>query len=189
MGILLAACVVHRLHDDAGSVGTTAIDKRPVEGPVRVRTLGLHGDVQASRAHHGGEGKAVYAYAQEDASFWQHELQRALPAGWFGENLRVDGMDVSGARAGERWTIGGVVLEVTMPRTPCETFARWVGGEDARGWVKRFSDAGRPGAYLRVVQSGMITAGDAVEVVAGADASAPTVVDMLIGNRGRDRVR
>jgi len=48
----------------------SGIDKRPVTGRVAVRELGLDGDVQVNRKYHGGEGQAVYAYAQEDADFW-----------------------------------------------------------------------------------------------------------------------
>ena len=67
---VLAVCRVHQLLPDEGSVGVTAIDKRPVEGPVKVHKLGLHGDVQASRIHHGGEDQAIYAYSQADADYW-----------------------------------------------------------------------------------------------------------------------
>lgn len=167
-GTLVAACVVHSLIPDAGSDGVTAIDKRAVDGPIAVRTLGLYADVQVSRKHHGGPDKALYAYAQEDAEFWGAELGRELPPGWFGENLRTVGIDVTNARVGERWRIGdgdsAVVVEVTMPRTPCQTFARWVGGADERGWVRRFTREARTGAYLRVVRTGRIIAGDAIEV-------------------------
>ncbi|MBB3158721.1 MOSC domain-containing protein YiiM [Microbacterium proteolyticum] len=175
---LVAVCAVHTLHPDAGSVGVTAIDKRPIEGAVRVGKLGVRADVQASRKHHGGPDKAVYAYAQEDAAFWEGELGRDLDAGWFGENLRVEGLDVNGARIGEVWRIGDTVeVEVTMPRTPCATFARWVGGSVARGWVKRFSDEGRLGAYLRVRRAGDVRAGDAIEVLSVPE-GAPTVIEV-----------
>lgn len=99
MPSLLAVCVVHQLRPDAGYIGVTAIDKRAVSGPVRVRPLGAYGDVQADRKHHGGLDKALYAYAQEDADFWQSELGRDLPPGWFGENLRTEGLDVNAARS------------------------------------------------------------------------------------------
>ncbi len=175
---LLAACIVHQLRRDAGSVGVTAIDKRPVGGAVRVGRFGLRGDVQASRKHHGGLDKAVYAYAQEDAAFWEGELGRDLAPGWFGENLRVEGLDVNAARIGEVWRIGDVVeLEVTMPRTPCATFARWVGGSAERGWVRRFGEEGRLGPYLRVRRAGSIRAGDPIEV-RPAPAGAPTVLEV-----------
>ena len=166
MATLLAACVVLELRKDASYWGVTAIDKRPLNRKVKVTQYGLSGDVQADRKHHGGLQKALYAYSQVDAEYWQDQLGRELPAGWFGENLRVEGIDVSNALIGERWAIGSnVVVEVTMPRTPCQTFARWVGGTEQRGWVKRFSDARRLGAYLSVVHTGSISAGDEVTVV------------------------
>ena len=185
MASLLAACVVHSLRGDDGAVGITAIDKRATTGAIAVRRLGLFADVQANRAHHGGFDKAVYAYAQEDADYWEGELGRVLPPGWFGENFRTEGIDVSGARVGDRWTIGDgarpVVVEVTMPRQPCQTFARWVGGRDERGWVKRFTASGRPGAYLRVISTGKVCAGDPITTTLNFDSS--TIADILAGNR------
>lgn len=174
---LIAVCVVHRLHDDPGTVGTTAIDKRAVDGPVRVGPYGAYADVQADRRHHGGFDKALYAYAQEDADFWAGELGRDLPPGFFGENLRTQGIDVNATRVGERWRIGDTVeVEVTMPRTPCQTFARWVGGADERGWVKRFSAARRLGPYLRVIEGGRVRAGDEITVLSVPD-DAPGLLD------------
>jgi MOSC domain-containing protein YiiM len=139
-------------------VGVTAIDKRPVDGPVKVHKLGLHADIQASRIHHGGEDQALYAYSQADADYWIGELQRELPPGIFGENLRVAGIETTGAVIGERWRIGlDVEVEVTSPRVPCATFQRRM---DEIQWVKRFTQAGRVGAYLRVTKTGSVQAGD-----------------------------
>lgn len=179
MPTLLAACVVSALRPDAGTVGITAIDKRPATGPIKVARLGLYADVQADRKDHGGYDKALYAYAQEDADFWSAELGRELPSGWFGENLRVSGLDVSNARVGERWRIGtSVEVEVTMARAPCATFARWVGGADERGWVKRFGTEGRLGAYLRVIRTGVIAAGDDIELLS-APTDAPSILEVF----------
>lgn len=158
---LTHVCVVKELRPDAGSVGVTAIDKQPVDGPVRVHKLGLRADVQADRAHHGGEAQAVYIYAQEDADRWAEELGRDLPAGVFGENLRTRGITASYLYFGQRLRIGEVELEVTAPRTPCATFQRWLGEEK---WVKRFAEVGLTGAYARVISTGSIRAGDSIEV-------------------------
>ena len=166
MPSVIAACIVRELRADAGYFGVTAIDKRAVDGPAKVTRFGLRGDVQADRKDHGGITQALYGYSQDDAEFWEAELGRELPAGWFGENLRIDGLDLNNARIGEQWAIGSnVVVEVTGPRTPCQTFARWVGGEDERGWVKRFSNARRLGAYFSVIHTGSISAGDELTVV------------------------
>ena len=162
-GTLLAVCRVHELLPTTDTTGVTAIDKRPVDGPVRVHSLGLSGDVQASRKHHGGESKAIYAYSQDDADYWAAELGTDIPPGLFGENLRITGIPVSEAVIGERWQIGEkTVLEVTCPRTPCRNFAARM--KQPR-WVVRFAEAGRTGTYLRVVRTGSVQAGDAVSVL------------------------
>ncbi|HYJ50159.1 MAG TPA: MOSC domain-containing protein [Microbacterium sp.] len=176
---LLAVCVVHQLRPDPGN-GVTAIDKRPVDGRVRIGRYGVRADVQADRKHHGGLDKALYAYSQEDASFWEGELGRPLAPGFFGENLRTEGIDVNAARIGELWRIGEtVIVEVTMPRTPCQTFARWVGGADQRGWVRRFSAERRLGPYLRVLRNGFVQAGDPIEVLSRPE-GAPWLLDGYI---------
>mgnify|MGYP001355372860 CR=1 FL=1 len=145
-----------------GSMGRTGIDKRPVSGPVKAIRTGLVGDTVVDTAHHGGVDKAVYAYAREDAAWWERELGRPLPPGRFGENLSTEGVDVTGAVIGERWRIGSVLCEVSRPRTPCRVFA---GFWDIPDLVKRFTERGWPGAYLRVLEEGEFAAGDAIEVV------------------------
>jgi MOSC domain-containing protein YiiM len=142
--------------------GRSGIDKRPVPGRVAVHPLGLDGDVQVNRRYHGGEGQAVYAYAQEDADWWSAELDRELPPGRFGENLRTTGLDVTGALLGERWRVGTALLEVTDCRIPCANFERFWG---VPRLVKRFTAHGASGAYLRVLETGEIGAGDRVDVV------------------------
>ncbi|GGN24086.1 sulfurase [Streptomyces fuscichromogenes] len=151
--------------------GVTGIDKRPVDGPVRVAApgpkgvagSGLAGDAVCDLRHHGGDDQAVYAFAREDLDDWEKELGRPLPNGCFGENLTTNGLNVSDALIGERWRIGSeVVLEVTSGRIPCRTFQGHLG---ERGWVKRFTRKGASGAYLRVIEPGEIRAGDPIEVV------------------------
>lgn len=155
-------CRVGELHEDAGAVGVTAIDKRSVDGPVQVGTYGVRGDVQADRKHHGGPEKALYAVDQAEADHWAGQLGVPVPPGGFGENLRLAGLAVDDAEIGERWRIGDVVeVEVTGPRTPCATFGRWLRQER---WVRRYTEHGRPGAYLRVRTPGPVRAGDAVTV-------------------------
>jgi MOSC domain-containing protein YiiM len=144
----------------------SGIRKVAVAGRVAVHELGLDGDVQVNRKYHGGEGQALYAYAQEDADWWAAELDRELPPGRFGENLRLSGVDVTAALLGERWRIGTALLEVTAPRIPCANFARFWGVPQL---VKRFTAHGATGTYLRVLQTGDVGAGDDVEVVLRPD--------------------
>ena len=69
-------------------------------------TSGLAGNVICDTRHHGGDDQAVYAYAREDLDWWQDELGEPLRPGMFGDNLTTTGLDVSGARIGERWRVG-----------------------------------------------------------------------------------
>jgi MOSC domain-containing protein YiiM len=161
-GTLVAVCAVAELHE-AGRGGLTAIDKRPLPGLVRIESLGVSGDEQRDVAHHGGVDQALYAYAREEAQRWAGELGRPVTPGMFGENLATRGLTVTDAVIGERWRIGpAVVVEVTLPRVPCVTFKTWMG--EPR-WVKRFSERGDVGSYLRVITAGTIEAGDAIEVL------------------------
>jgi MOSC domain-containing protein YiiM len=144
----------------------TGIDKRPVDQPVQVRRLGLDGDSICDTVNHGGVDQAVYAYASEDTEWWQEqlagELSFRLGPGSLGENLTLRGVEVSNALIGERWQIGGAVLQVAVPRLPCSTFA---GYWNVDRLPQRFIRAGRPGAYLRVLTEGAVTAGDEVRVL------------------------
>lgn len=149
----------------------TGIDKRPVEGPVQVTAPGPKGtggsaladDTIGDKRHHGGDDQAVYAFAREDLDDWSSDLGRTLGNGTFGENLTTRGLDVNGALIGERWLVGAhLLLEVTSPRIPCRTFAGWLG---ERGWIKRFTEKGAPGPYLRVIQPGVMRAGDPIRIV------------------------
>ena len=161
-GLLEQVCVVFALKADRSN-GVTAIDKRSVAGSVKVNKIGLFADVQADRVHHGGFDQAIYVYSSEEAARWGAELEREIPAGFFGENLRVSGINTSDAIVGERWRIGKhVEVEVTLPRVPCSTFARHM---DDPEWVSRFTERGDIGCYLRVIRVGKISAGDEIRVL------------------------
>jgi MOSC domain-containing protein YiiM len=173
MSNVLTVNLAHpRPNSDKGHV-LTGIHKRPTNDTITVRApgpmhgglgSGLLGDFIGDPQVHGGDDQAVYAYAREDLDVWQRELERDLDNGMFGENFTTEGLDITGARIGERWQVGsdGLVLEVSRPRLPCRTFAAWLA---IQGWVKTFTKAATPGAYLRVIASGPVRAGDAIVVV------------------------
>lgn len=144
-----------------GRIVTSSIWKSPVEGRVALVGVNFVGDDQSDRLVHGGPEKAVYSYAREDEEWWEGELGRPLAAGAFGENLTLRGVDVTGALIGERWEIGSAVLEVAQPRFPCWKLGARMGDPD---FVDVFRVAGRPGAYLRIVQEGEVGEGDEVHV-------------------------
>jgi MOSC domain-containing protein YiiM len=173
MANVLTVNLAHpRPNSDKGQL-LTGIDKRPTDDTITVRAPGpmhgglgggLVGDFIGDSQVHGGHDQAVYAYAREDLDVWQQELERDLDNGMFGENFTTEGLDVTGALIGERWQVGsdGLVLEVSRPRVPCRTFAAWLA---IQGWVKTFTKAATPGAYLRVIESGTVRGGDSIVVV------------------------
>lgn len=183
MALVASVNVGRARRGDALPARGSAIDKRPVDGSVAIGRLGVVGDTQVNRRHHGGEQQAVYAYALEDLRWWAGELALALGGGphpgQFGENLTTIGLDVNGAVIGERWQIGSAVLEVTKPRTPCRTFAQWMG---VPRWVKQFAAAERPGAYLKVVTEGSCGRGDEIVVLSRPDHGV-TIVDVFTRRR------
>jgi MOSC domain-containing protein YiiM len=158
-----------------GKTVRTSIWKDAVEGRIPVRGVNLAGDDQSDRRVHGGDRKAVYAYAREDLDWWGARLGQRLVNGNFGENLTTQGIDVTGARVGEQWRIGTALLEVTQPRLPCFKLEARM---DRPGFIDEFIDGGRPGAYLRIVEEGELGAGDAVQVVARPD-DAPSMADVM----------
>jgi MOSC domain-containing protein YiiM len=150
----------------------TGIDKSATDQAVMVRPpgplraglgSGLVGDTIGNQKLHGGDDQAVYAYAREDLDEWEARLGRPLTDGMFGENLTTSGVEVTHARIGERWHVGtdGLVLEVSAPRTPCRTFSAFL---DLDNWIKTFTEAAKPGAYLRVISPGTVRAGDEISV-------------------------
>ena len=155
-----------RQFDYHGRPAVSAIWKSPVSGRVAVRGVNLAGDDQADREAHGGPDKAVYAYAVEDARWWASREGRPFDYAAFGENLTTEGIDVNGALVGERWAIGSAVFEISEPRVPC-----WRLGVRMNDptFIRRFTEALRPGAYLRIVKEGDVGAGDAIEVVSKPD--------------------
>jgi MOSC domain-containing protein YiiM len=117
--------------------------------------------------HHGGDQQAVYAFAREELDAWGEWLGRLLPDGMFGENLTTRGLDVDAGLVGERWAVGDeVLLQVCGPRMPCATFQARM-GEPA--WGRRFTDVGRTGAYLAVVNGGTVRSGDPIRIVSRPD--------------------
>jgi MOSC domain-containing protein YiiM len=153
----------------------TSIWKDPVAGRVAVRGVNVAGDDQSDRGVHGGDRKAVYAYAREDLDWWGERLGQALGSGTFGENLTTEGLDVTGARVGERWRVGTALLEVTQPRLPCYKLELRM---ERTGFIDEFIDGGRPGAYLRIVEDGEVGAGDAVQIVSRPE-DAPSMAEIM----------
>ena len=138
----------------------TSIFKSPVPGPVAVRRHNLEGDRQSDPSVHGGEYKAVYAYAAEHYDWWERELRRELDPASFGENLTIRGLSEVPVNVGDVFRVGSAELEATAPRLPC--FKLGIRFADER-MVKVFAESRRYGSYFRVVTEGELQAGASVE--------------------------
>jgi MOSC domain-containing protein YiiM len=143
----------------------SGIVKRPVHGPIRVGRFNLEGDKQADLRVHGGPDKAVYAYAASRYPEWLADFpehRERLAYGAFGENLTIGGMSETDICAGDVHAIGSSRLQVSQPRQPCFKFAlRFADNRMPRAMVK----SGRSGWYYRVLEEGVLKAGDGIRVI------------------------
>lgn len=146
----------------------TGINKQPVDvlhlaipGPHYGDGSGVQGDFVGDNEHHGGADKAVYAYSREELDYWSARLGRTLANGSFGDNLTTRGIDLKQLVINQRVRIGSAVVEVSVPRTPCATFAAWMG---EKGWLKSWSERADCGCYFRIIEPGDIRPGDAIEL-------------------------
>ena len=172
-----------------GKETRTSIFKSPVAEPVAIRRHNLDGDRQSDPSVHGGEYKAVYAYAAQDYDWWKEALGRELEPANFGENLTIRGLDGPRVGIGDVFRVGDAELEAVAPRLPCRKLGLRFGDSQM---VKRFAEAGRWGIYFRVVKEGLVQTGDAVERI-HADREGSTVYDLarvfLFDREDRDTLR
>jgi MOSC domain-containing protein YiiM len=142
----------------ATSKGTvsTAIAKRPVEGRALAGFDGLAGDEQVSPGH-GGPDRALCLYPREHYAFWPARVQPA-----FGENITSAGVLERETLIGEVWRVGGALVQVSQPRSPCFRVAARLAIPDL---VMRARRTGFTGLHLRVLEPGEIGRGDALERV------------------------
>jgi MOSC domain-containing protein YiiM len=161
----------------------TSIFKTPVAGPVLVRRHNLEGDRQSDLAVHGGEYKAVYAYAAEDYGWWREALGHDLEPANFGENLTVQGLSEGVVHVGDVFRAGAAELEATEPRLPCYKLGIRFGDP---GMVRKFAEARRWGVYFRVVTEGPLSAGDSFERIHSDCAAIPVsdVARVFLFDRG-----
>ena len=161
-----------RAVDIKGRSYRTGIYKRHHMGRVRLGRLGLDGDGQADTRHHGGPHQAVYCYPHEHYGYWASQLEREdFHYGAFGENLTLLGMLETAVCIGDVFRVGGAVIQVSQPRVPCYKLADKLG---IPGFEKTFLRANRVGFYARVLEEGVVEAGDPIERVEG-DAAGLTV--------------
>ncbi len=175
-GTVTAVCIGRR-RQMPGKDGFTGIYKNPVEGAVAVGELGLEGDFLNYAQGQRVLERAVYVFSGADCDWWGRQLGRGLEPGTLGENLRIDSIDSQDIRADDVLVLPDLVLQATIPRTPCATLATRMEDKDIG---RTMMESGHPGFFCRVLEAGTVEAGQQVRVER-VDDSQRRVVDMMQG--------
>jgi ferredoxin-NADP reductase/MOSC domain-containing protein YiiM/ferredoxin len=156
-----------REHAWRGRIVRTGVWKETVAGRRMVRRLNIDGDGQGDLQGHGGVHRAVLVYQMESYRYWERELGRPeLTPGQFGENFTVEDLPDREVCIGDRYRIGEAMFEVSQPRVTCYRLGmRMCEPRMAALLVSH----GRPGFYLRVLEEGLVGAGDEIIKIAAAD--------------------
>jgi MOSC domain-containing protein YiiM len=158
--------------------------------PVEITRLGVAGDEQADLSVHGGLEKAIYVYPVEHYTFWNILLTREtkksvnLPLGAFGENFSIEGLLETEVFVGDRMQIGNLEFTVVKLREPCFKFNAKMG---YKGAAKAMLQSGFSGWYLRVNQTGMLTAGTQIQVIPGQRVTSIADQNKALFNRGNQK--
>lgn len=179
---ILAVSVGQEREIGDGSAVRSAIFKKPVEGKTMLRLRGLDGDVQTDADVHGGFERAVLVYSWDNYSIWRQELGRDdLAYGEFGENFTVEGMVDGDVHIGDFYKVGDAVVEITHGRIPCHKLGIRFGDP---GFPKVFLKSLRTGFFLRVLEEGIVGAGDSFyRLAVGPERiTVKEAVDLLFGD-------
>jgi MOSC domain-containing protein YiiM len=161
----------------------TGIFKQSVTGALELTRLGFATDVQVNRKYHGGPDKAVCVYASEHYDFWNKALERELPAGSFGENFTLSGLLEDEVHIGDVFKVGSAQVQISQPRQPCGTLAARFG---LPNFVKQVVDSGMTGWYFRVLEPGMVRAGDHLELLSRGEVSVQAA-NLVMHNKNTPR--
>ena len=151
------------------NVSSGGVLKRSVPAAV-VTELGLVGDSHAHPEIHGGARQALLLITAEGIQ----ELAACgfpLHPGALGENVTTQGIDRRQWRLGQRWWLGGVLVELTKFRVPCNTLAPYGVGIQAALYDEKVKANdptsarwGLGGVYAKVLRAGTISPGDAIRL-------------------------
>lgn len=165
MPIPLDALLVGELQviDERGTL--SGIDKKPAPGALHLSATGFVGDRQGDLKRHGGIEKAVHHYPYDHYGPWRSEIEPVAlldRPGAFGENLSTSGLTEEDVAIGDRFRLGGALLEVSQGRQPCWKLNRRFERTDM---ARRVQQSGRTGWYYRVIEEGRVCADDVLALV------------------------
>ncbi len=165
----------------------SAMARGAMDGSVMLRKMGFEGDQVADTKVHGGSEKALHLYPAEHYPYWLAKLEGhdlLSHAGAFGENISASGMTEEKVRIGDRFRMGEALVEICQGRQPCWKIDHHFG---AHGMSREVIRTGKCGLYFRVLEDGLVKAGDVIEQVhvADHDWTVARVFKLLIGGGHR----
>ena len=142
MGKILAICISEKK-------GT---QKKPIESARLVEEWGIEGDAHVGKWH-----RQVSMLSFEKIEAFR-EKGADVDFGAFGENLVVEGFDLSKVPVGTKFQIGEAILELTQIGKECHSHC---------AIYKVMGDCIMPreGIFAKVLESGTIKVGDKIEVI------------------------
>ena len=174
----------------ASAINKQAISTLASPASVEITRLGVAGDEQADPSVHGGIEKAIYVYPIEHYAFWNELLTREtkksveLPLGAFGENFTIEGLLETKIFVGDQMQIGDLQFTVVKLREPCFKFNAKMG---YKGAAKAMLQSGFSGWYLRVNQTGVLSAGAEIQVLPGQRITSIADQNLALFNRGNQK--
>jgi MOSC domain-containing protein YiiM len=174
----------------ASAINKQAISTLTSPASVEITRLGVAGDEQADPSVHGGIEKAIYVYPIEHYAFWNELLTREtkksveLPLGAFGENFTIEGLLETEIFVGDQMQIGDLQFTVVKLREPCFKFNAKMG---YKGAAKAMLQSGFSGWYLRVNQTGVLSAGAEIQVLPGQRITSIADQNLVLFNRGNQK--
>ncbi|MBZ0100658.1 MAG: MOSC domain-containing protein [Thermoanaerobaculia bacterium] len=143
----------------AGRELASGIFKETIIGRASIDLAGIEGDCQGDPDHHGGPDRALCAYPREHLPWLTGQIGSEGGGAPCGENLSTEGLLESGVAIGDRFRIGEVLVEVSVPRNPCHRLAA---RHAIRELPLEMERCGRTGFLLRVLEPGTLAAGDRI---------------------------
>jgi MOSC domain-containing protein YiiM len=139
----------------------SSIFREPVLGAISLGWRGLEGDEVADRVHHGRPGQAVCIHPFEHYEYWNDHYglrgETRLGPGSVGENWTVTGLNEQTVCIGDIVSVGSATVQISGPRGPCSKQERKL---RLPGFLKQTMATLRTGFYVRVLEPGLVQAGD-----------------------------
>jgi MOSC domain-containing protein YiiM len=152
------------------SISRGGVPKRAI-GEAEVNSLGIVGDHQAHPEVHGGPFQAVLLVTWEGI---EELIRQGFPLfpGALGENLTTRGLDRRWLRAGQRYRVGEIIIELTTLRQPCAQLSVYGAGIQRAVYDAEAAagDSASPrwalgGFYASVMRGGTIRTGDPIQLL------------------------